>query len=94
MINIGDHRAVKDLSLKREKVTVRHEPEDIVVKLDYPEMKEEEVAAEVTPEQVEITKEKKEEEEGEAGEAATKKGAAAEEGEEKEEEREKKKEKK
>lgn len=95
--NIGDHLAVKDLSINREKVTVRHEPKDIVVKLDYPEMKEKEVVEEVTPEQVEITKEKKEEagEEGaaasEAAKASSKKGAVAEEGAPKEE---KKKEKK
>lgn len=83
--NIGDHLAVKDLPLNREKVAVHHKPEDIVVKLDYPEMKEEEVKEEVTPEQVEITKEKKEEA-GEEGEAASdadkvggKKGEVAEE---------------
>lgn len=81
MINIGDHLAVKDLPLNREKVTVRHEPEDIVVKLDYPEMKEEEVAAEVTPEQVEITKEKKVEEGGLGGAAEKKEAVDEEEGE-------------
>lgn len=98
--NIGDRLTVKDLPMDRTKVTIKHEPEDIVVKLDYPEMKEEEVKEEITPEQVEITKEKKEEEgkEGEEGQAPSdtgkaggKKGGAQEDnGEEGEKKREKK----
>ncbi len=67
LITIGDHLTVKDLIVNREKVTLKHSPESIVAKLDYPEMKEEEVKEEVTPEEVEITKEKKDE----AGEEST-----------------------
>lgn len=62
LVNIGDHISVKDLDVNKEKVVLKHEPEDLVVKLDHPEMKEEEVVAEATPEEVEITKEKKEDE--------------------------------
>ncbi len=61
LLNIGDHLAVKDLSIDQTKVKIKHAPEDIVVKLDYAEMKEEVVETPVTPEEVEITKEKKDE---------------------------------
>lgn len=51
--------AVKDLPVDRSKVEIKQDPEDLVVKVGYAEMEEEEVKEEVPVEEaVEITKEK------------------------------------
>lgn len=63
---IGQGITVGELKIDREKVSLKNDPEDLVVKIDYPEMEEEEeeAAEEVSLEEaVEVTKEKSEEKE-------------------------------
>jgi len=52
--------AVKDLPIDKSKVEIKHDPEDLVVKIEHAEMKEEEEVKEEVPieEAVEVTKEK------------------------------------
>ena len=57
--------AIKDLPVDRSKVEIKHDPEDLVVKIEHAEMEEEEEApTEEIPveEAVEVTTERKEEE--------------------------------
>jgi len=77
---VGQGVAVKDLKVDRSKVEIKAEPEEWVVKLDYPQMAEEKVEEEVSEaeavEKVEATAEKKlEEEEAAAAEAGGKEKA-------------------
>jgi large subunit ribosomal protein L25 len=60
---IGQGITVGDLKIDRGKVTPKNDPEDLVVKVDYPEMEEEKEEEEVSLEEaVEATKEKPKEE--------------------------------
>ena len=67
---IDQSLSVKDLQVDREKVEIKQDAEDLVVKVEHAEMAEEEEEEEVSVEGVEVTTEKEEEEE-EAEEEAT-----------------------
>jgi large subunit ribosomal protein L25 len=56
---------VKDLPVDRSKVEIKAEPEELVLKIEHPEMEEEEEKEVLTPEDVEIEREKEKEGGGE-----------------------------
>ena len=79
LTEVGQTIHVKDLKINRDKVEVKNEPEEVVISVQTAEMKEEPVAEEKVPEEVEAIAEKGEEEAAGEEKPAEEKPAVAEE---------------
>lgn len=74
LTKIDQNITIKDIKIGPEKINLKHDPDEVVLKIEHAEMKEEEVKTEEKPieEAVEITTEKKKEEGGEGEEGKEK----------------------